>query len=216
MPDYAPAHTGLASARFLEYEATRASNTPKRDLLKQALVHARRGCELDPTLGEAWATLGFVLTAAGQVEEARAVARQQVESCELLNRISAGLSEPLPGMPANCSLLRFTDADERNLLRQNDAFPFSFTSQPEPEMRASAMNALAHGADSLYTPLAAPVSRRAALRGVRRGGLGFRGRRDGHGRDGAGGVGGCGARFGIVVVGGGGDLGAGGSEGERQ
>jgi DNA-binding winged helix-turn-helix (wHTH) protein len=76
MPDYAPAHTGLASARFLQYEGTRASNIPDGDLLKQALLHARRGCELDPSLGEAWATLGFVLTAAGQVEEARAVARR--------------------------------------------------------------------------------------------------------------------------------------------
>jgi DNA-binding winged helix-turn-helix (wHTH) protein len=76
MPEYAPAHTGFASARFLQYEATRASNTPRRDLLQQASRHARRACELDPALGEAWATLGFVLTAAGEVEEARAVARR--------------------------------------------------------------------------------------------------------------------------------------------
>jgi alcohol dehydrogenase class IV len=40
------------------------------------------------------------------------------------------------------------------------------TAQPEAEMRASAMNALAHGADSLYTPLANPVSRATALRGA--------------------------------------------------
>ena len=76
MPDYAPAHTGLDSARFLQYEGTRASNIPNADLLQQAVRHARRGCELDPMLGETWATLGFVLTAAGQVEEARAVARR--------------------------------------------------------------------------------------------------------------------------------------------
>lgn len=37
---------------------------------------------------------------------------------------------------------------------------------PEQRLRASAMNALAHGADSLYTPLANPVSELAALRGA--------------------------------------------------
>src|SRR5262245_42956068 len=75
-PDYAPAHVGLANAFFLTYESTRAQNAPDREPLKQAVDCARRGCELDPALGEAWATLGFVLTAAGQGEEARAAARR--------------------------------------------------------------------------------------------------------------------------------------------
>ncbi len=42
----------------------------------------------------------------------------------------------------------------------------AMTSAPEPRLRASAMNALAHGAESLYTPLADEVSRAAALRGA--------------------------------------------------
>ena len=46
------------------------------------------------------------------------------------------------------------------------ADPEAMTSQPEPELRASSMNALAHGADSLYTPFANPVSRMTALRGA--------------------------------------------------
>jgi alcohol dehydrogenase class IV len=46
------------------------------------------------------------------------------------------------------------------------ADPEAMTSAPEPELRASSMNALAHGADSLYTPLANPVSRITALRGA--------------------------------------------------
>ena len=46
------------------------------------------------------------------------------------------------------------------------ADPPAMIGQPEAEMRASAMNALAHGADSLYTPLANPLSRLAALRGA--------------------------------------------------
>ena len=47
------------------------------------------------------------------------------------------------------------------------ADPLAMTTQPEPALRASAMNALGHGADSLYTPLANPVSRMAALAGAR-------------------------------------------------
>src|SRR5262249_51166013 len=44
--------------------------------------------------------------------------------------------------------------------------PEAMTTRPEPELRASAMNALAHGADSLYTPFTNPVSEWTALRGA--------------------------------------------------
>ena len=44
------------------------------------------------------------------------------------------------------------------------ADPDAMTAQPDLERRASAMNALAHAADSLYTPYAHPVSRMAALK----------------------------------------------------
>ena len=47
------------------------------------------------------------------------------------------------------------------------AEPLAMTGLPEPRLRASAMNALAHGADSLYTPLANPVAELAALRGAK-------------------------------------------------
>lgn len=46
------------------------------------------------------------------------------------------------------------------------ADPEAMTSQPEGALRASAMNSLAHGADSLYTPYANPVSEMTALRGA--------------------------------------------------
>lgn len=46
------------------------------------------------------------------------------------------------------------------------ADPELMTSAPEAELRASSMNALAHAADSLYTPFANPVSRSIALRGT--------------------------------------------------
>jgi alcohol dehydrogenase class IV len=42
--------------------------------------------------------------------------------------------------------------------------PEAMTGLAEPALRASAMNALAHGADSLYTPFANPVSQMTALR----------------------------------------------------
>jgi alcohol dehydrogenase class IV len=44
------------------------------------------------------------------------------------------------------------------------ADPIAMTSAPEPQLRATAMNALAHAAESLYTPLADADSRRDALR----------------------------------------------------
>jgi len=47
------------------------------------------------------------------------------------------------------------------------ADPEAMTGQPEKELRASAMNALAHGADTLYSPMANPVSEMTALRGAR-------------------------------------------------
>jgi alcohol dehydrogenase class IV len=46
------------------------------------------------------------------------------------------------------------------------ADPEAMTGQEERELRASAMNALAHGADSLYLPGSNPVSEMTALRGA--------------------------------------------------
>ncbi|MQA75445.1 MAG: iron-containing alcohol dehydrogenase [Solirubrobacterales bacterium] len=46
------------------------------------------------------------------------------------------------------------------------ADPPVMTTLPEQRLRASAMNALAHGADSLSTPFANPVAELAALRGA--------------------------------------------------
>lgn len=46
------------------------------------------------------------------------------------------------------------------------ADPEAMTGQPEAALRASAMNSLAHGADSLHTPFANPVSQMTALRGA--------------------------------------------------
>jgi alcohol dehydrogenase class IV len=60
------------------------------------------------------------------------------------------------------------ESEVRGMVRPELAIadPVAMTSQPEPQLRASAMNALAHGADSLYTPFANPVSVTTALRGA--------------------------------------------------
>jgi alcohol dehydrogenase class IV len=47
------------------------------------------------------------------------------------------------------------------------AEPEAMTGLPEPALRASAMNALAHGAEPLYTPFANPVATMASLRGAK-------------------------------------------------
>jgi alcohol dehydrogenase class IV len=46
------------------------------------------------------------------------------------------------------------------------ADPEAMTSQPEAQLRASSMNALAHAADTLYLPLSNPVSEMTGLRGA--------------------------------------------------
>ncbi len=46
------------------------------------------------------------------------------------------------------------------------AYTDAMTSAPEEQLRATAMNALAHGAESLYTALADETSREAGLRGA--------------------------------------------------
>jgi alcohol dehydrogenase class IV len=60
------------------------------------------------------------------------------------------------------------EARVRSMVRPELAIadPGAMTSQPEGALRASAMNSLAHGADSLYTPFANPVSEMTALRGA--------------------------------------------------
>lgn len=77
-PGYAPAHVGLANACFLRFEQSRVGNVLDQAALDRAMAHARRAIALDETMGEAWATLGFVLAAAGHVEESRAAARHAV------------------------------------------------------------------------------------------------------------------------------------------
>jgi maleylacetate reductase len=60
------------------------------------------------------------------------------------------------------------EADAKGLVRPVlvIADPDQMTTLPDDHLRASALNALAHGAEALYTPFASPVTTLAALRGA--------------------------------------------------
>ena len=75
LPSYAPAHAGLANAYLLQYESTRSGVAPNRDLLLKAIDEAQKATSLDPAMGEGWAVLAHLLTAAGQLDKAQAAAR---------------------------------------------------------------------------------------------------------------------------------------------
>jgi DNA-binding winged helix-turn-helix (wHTH) protein len=76
LPRYAPAHAGLANAYMLQYEKTRSGRVPDRALLERAMKAAREASTIDPSLGEAWAVLGYLLCAAGKMQEGQAAARR--------------------------------------------------------------------------------------------------------------------------------------------
>jgi DNA-binding winged helix-turn-helix (wHTH) protein/Tfp pilus assembly protein PilF len=78
VPDHATAHVGLANACAMQFETTRADETPDVAALARAANHAREGCRLDPQYGEAWATLGFVLDRSGNHTDAVAALRRAV------------------------------------------------------------------------------------------------------------------------------------------
>jgi DNA-binding winged helix-turn-helix (wHTH) protein len=77
-PDYGPAHVGLANAHALRFESTRAEDAPDREALAKAVHHAREACRLDPSSGEAWATLGVVSSQARLITEGIAAARHSI------------------------------------------------------------------------------------------------------------------------------------------
>ena len=79
---------------------------------------------------------------------------------------SAAVPTTLSGAPMTGFHRKPAGADEARFTRPElvVADPELMASQPEPQLAASAMNALAHATESLYTPLANPVVDLAALR----------------------------------------------------
>jgi DNA-binding winged helix-turn-helix (wHTH) protein len=78
VPDQASAHVGMANACVLQFEMTRADESPDVSALTLAAQHAREACRLGPDYGEAWATLGFVLDRTGRHTDAVAASRRAV------------------------------------------------------------------------------------------------------------------------------------------
>lgn len=71
-------HIGLAMACAMQFQMTRADETPDVEALRLAAVHAREACRLDERNGEAWATLGFVLERTPARADALAALRRAV------------------------------------------------------------------------------------------------------------------------------------------
>jgi alcohol dehydrogenase class IV len=124
----------------------------------------------------------------GQVPEAAAVLLERAQAPQLValgggrtidtaKAVAAVSGARVAAVPTTLSGAEMTgihrlpagaEARVRGMVRPDLAIadPMAMTSQPEMALRASAMNSLAHGADSLYTPFANPVSRMTALRGA--------------------------------------------------
>lgn len=125
---------------------------------------------------------------AGQVPEAAAVLLDRVQAPQLValgggrtidaaKAVAAVSGARVAAVPTTLSGAEMTgihrlpagaESRVRRMVRPALAIadPEVMTSQPEAALRASAMNSLAHGADSLYTPFANPVSQMTALRGA--------------------------------------------------
>jgi outer membrane protein len=115
----AEAHPSLLAARASE-SAT------------QAGVRMARSTYL-PSLSFSAGISGFMRQAGNAdflVDQAWEGVYAQRDQCDLLNRISAGLSEPLPNTPANCAAITLTPDDERRIRSNNSLFPFGYERNP--------------------------------------------------------------------------------------
>ncbi|MBR9991309.1 MAG: TolC family protein [Gemmatimonadetes bacterium] len=115
----AEAHPSLQAARAAESAS-------------QAGVRMARSSYL-PSLNFSAGISGFMRQAGNSeylVDQAWEGVYAQQDQCDLLNRISAGLSDPLPNTPANCSAITLTPDDERRIRENNSLFPFGYERNP--------------------------------------------------------------------------------------
>jgi len=95
------------------------------------------------------------------VDAAKAIAGADgLQAAAVPTTLSGAELTPFHRMPAGVTEFRLV----RPALMVAD--PALMASQPMPDLAASAMNALAHAVEALYTPLANPVAEMAALRGA--------------------------------------------------
>jgi outer membrane protein len=86
-----------------------------------------------PTLDMSAGLSGYTRQAGSDqflINQAQQQVEGQRENCEATNLISARLTSPLPGYPRDCSTIVLTDEQRNEVLRQNNVFPFNFSSQP--------------------------------------------------------------------------------------
>ena len=77
-PGFPDAYVGLANAHFWMYEMSRHRDHPDASLLSLALEQAECAVALDGELGEAHATLAYLLVGANRCDEARAAAQRAI------------------------------------------------------------------------------------------------------------------------------------------
>ncbi|PYR28887.1 MAG: hypothetical protein DMF98_01590 [Acidobacteria bacterium] len=77
-PSVPGAYVGLANAHFWRYEMSRHRDHPDASLLSLAIEQAECAVTLDAELGEAHATLAYLLAGANRRDEARAAAQRAV------------------------------------------------------------------------------------------------------------------------------------------
>ena len=86
-----------------------------------------------PSLSLSAGFSGYTRQAANEgflVAQARGQVESQRDNCQFLNAVSAGLSSPLPGRPADCSAFSLTPDQEARIRSENSVFPFDFTREP--------------------------------------------------------------------------------------
>jgi alcohol dehydrogenase class IV len=167
-PDGAPA--ALAGRGFERFELL---STPRALAGAPALAAAASAVHMVPS-GQVPETAAALLDLVGEGPLVAFGGGRAIDTAKALAAISGA---PVAAIPTTMSGAEMTaihrlpagaEDRARRMVRPRLvlADPASMTSLPEPQLRASSMNALAHGADSLYTPFANPLAEIAALRGA--------------------------------------------------
>jgi alcohol dehydrogenase class IV len=148
---------GLAAAATRVHEVARGQVPAAAAALTDALApppQAEEGVQVRPLVALGGGRVIDVAKAIAAISGASVAAIPTTLSgapMTAIHRLPAGAEERARGMVRPSLVI---------------ADPEAMASQPEGELRASAMNALAHGADTLYVPLSNPVSEMTALRGA--------------------------------------------------
>ena len=122
-----PTLLSLASEANPDIRSARATETAARVSVRMA-----RTAYL-PSLSMQAGFSGFTRQAGNEtylIQQAQSQLAGQRTSCELFNSISSGLSQPLPGRPADCSGYVLTPDQEAQIRQGNNVFPFDFSREP--------------------------------------------------------------------------------------